>query len=242
MALVLGMLGAPARAQIVSVGDQGFGCTSIPAAGGTHVITLSFGAGVAVGQTAILAASTTANLTVVSVTDSVGNTWSGDMSFAPAAMRTFLYSSRATTLIPNGGTVTITYTNATGVSQTSCGTVTAFSGLQTTPGYIDQVGSNSGSGTAISVSTSAPTTSPNELVFSVVTVTNPSSFTPAAGSQGSFAGISGSFGEYPFYKIVASTGTQTNTGTFISSTPWQAIIATYKAAVVPVELQRFRAD
>ncbi len=230
---VVAVVAAPtASAAITFFGTAAFGCQSIGAGGGSHVLNLNQGFGGSAGDTAILVGATEAAFTRGIVTDSTSsNTWTGDASIAPS-YGVFLVSTRLATALPSGATVTIPYTsNPAGTSKFSCASLLIFTGLVKGGTYLDQTGSAQSAGSnSFSVSTNGATNQADELVIAGIGATNIGSFMPASNMAGGPA-VNGTFAELSTFQIVSTTGQKTLTGSFTPSTPWGSVIATYHSCV-----------
>lgn len=164
----------------------------------------------------------------VTVADSKSNTYQSDVSLSSARGVNFL-SSKITTALVSGDTITITFTGFTGTNHAGRIAVYEFSGLATTA-WFDKTGNSSGTSTAPSAVTSAVTSQANELVMGAFTYANAGG-TMAVGSGYTLLSNIATSGNRvgTEYKLVSATGLQTANGTIVSAA-WSSAVATYKDA------------
>jgi hypothetical protein len=169
------------------------------------------------------------SVTVNSVTDSRGNTWTIEQQLnngtTVKAARAY---AQVGTALQVGDTITVTLSAS---SQRWSVVAYYFTGLVSS-GPLDKTASATGSSTSPSVGPSATTTQADELVLACYGTT-----TDAATAYGSNTLIAqqvtaaGSTERriVSTYRIVSSTGTQSASATLASSQLWVALLGTYKA-------------
>lgn len=164
------------------------------------------------------------SVSVTSVTDTKGNTWTIDKA-AGATPLPFLASTKQDVgTLTTSDTITVTYSSA---SNNRSAIIDEFSGVMASP--LDQTQTAAGAGTSRTAGTTAATTQANELVVGCFVIGSAeTSFTPGAGySSFTTPFLGGLSGEY---KIVAATGTQNPTATGGVSATSRGVVATYKLA------------
>jgi hypothetical protein len=242
--LALLLLAPEAPGQTITfTGDRGNSCAAIPATvGGSQVFTLT--ATIPAGSLVVIAAATTANATFGSVTDSGGNTYVSDNSHLGSnPYRVFAISSRLTTGLAIGNTISINYTGSAPTGETSCAVVSVFQNVTAAPARVDRTGTADGTGTNWNVSLFSATTQANELVHAAF-ATNQSTggFSIPAPFQPLSAACSAPFCVFGGYRIVGATGTYTATATSVNSIAWGAVLTTDRDSTAPVMLQRFHVE
>lgn len=194
----------------------------------------------AVGETIIGAIAMVGSGSVfptITVSDTRGNTWQTDgagvINGTTVSIR--MFSTRVTTALQIGDTVTVTMSN-TRVRAAVIGE--AFDDVDTGT-RLDQHTTAASSGTTLSVGPTGVTTEAEELVVAAFGYAGlpPATMVAGAGytasqTVGTSAGSSDR-GVALEWKYVNATGTQTADATVPASTTWVGQIATYKATLAP---------
>jgi hypothetical protein len=209
-------LSVAAHAQSL-IGDRGSSCVTIPAGGGTHVITLT--GAIPADSTALIAAGTSGNATFSGTTDSAGNSWVSTNSFAPS-FRAFSIYGRIANALSMSQTITLTYSAAPPTGQTSCASVSAFRAVAISP--------------FPPVDTTGSTTRPREFVHTVFVIGGVSGgiSVPAPSTPLQLACTGGNFCVVPAYRVVNAIGSYTTSATLGNSVPWGGVITAYFSDVV----------
>ena len=164
------------------------------------------------------------------ITDTLGATWTQAVLKNPGTTGTPALAALFYAVAPSAGADTVTV-HMTGTNNLHLH-VYEVSGLLTTA-VLDQIGSNfQSSGTAASVVTAGPTTSPNEFVFGYFARDNGSgTWTGGSGYSNGLATPNTGSGTDAFSedKTVSALGTQTATATSSASDALTSVIATFKA-------------
>jgi hypothetical protein len=185
--------------------------------------------GVAVGHTLVVGLNGNGVGTVVSATDTRGNTYTIDRTSTATTGGQVLHTTVTTALLAGD---TITVTGDTSISDRSM-IAAEFSGVDD----FDQVVSGSGTGTAVNSGATPATTQADELVVAFVGISSSTgtlTATDASYTQIGSAGVGLSRQTFMFYKTVAATGTQAITATLSASVGWRGTVATYAATPAPV--------
>jgi hypothetical protein len=202
------------------------------------------GVGVPVGHTVVVAVTKVASGSAVSCSDSTGaNFWTVDLKNSLTNVSLFVCSSRITTFIPAGGTITATFPSDTTVN---AATFNEFQGFLS-PTATD--GTNTGSGTGSSVNSgNITTTQANDLLFGVVGISSGATFTPTAvvppwNAAGSVTGPGSGKSIYSRQRPVFSTGTYSLLGTTSGSGAHvEAIVAYRLETTAPTSAITFPVD
>src|SRR5262245_4635013 len=206
---------------------------------GTTLAVTNAGATIPVGSTVIVTVAMNPVAGTISCADSAGNTYSLDVNATNGSgtdgVRAALFSTRVTSAIPTGGTITVTHPSddrrAMVVMQTA--------GLLS-PNPLDQTANGTGSGTVVS-SGNVTTTVADELLVGAVAAESKKDtlLIPGAGftqlhseNSGTAGGQTNNVTTYAIYQIVTATGTYAGGGTLTQSRVWVAPFATYKASPV----------
>jgi hypothetical protein len=246
---LLGLAPSPALAQpsppIVHEGVLASGCSLVVPGIGSQVLVL-LGA-VPVGRTIVITAQAT-NSSVIPgiVIDATGiNLYTSDVSFTGTGIPVSVYSSRITSPLLLGQIITIPYNNTSGLIHTVCASASAFSGVRTTAGFVDQTGTGGSATTttSLAMSTAGATTQPNDLLAGGFATSNPGTFTLAAGltAIAPACNVGNNVCLFPFYRVLAGAppAVQTATATTTSPVPWGGALVAYRGEDFPVELQSF---
>ncbi len=180
-------------------------------------------------------------LTVASVTDSVGNTWTVDVERTSGAGRNIHICSTKQNIGPVLTSTTVTVTMSAAIaSATTQMWLEEFTGQYSPDVVASQTG---GTGTSVVFGTTAATASTDEFAVIACTVSksgasatwtwtkdaNYTNFTTAP----PIPNASGTLNNAAHYRLLSATGTQTATDTVNNTTNGQAaVIATYKADAV----------
>ncbi len=221
----------PAHAAIASVAAIG---TNTSKAADTSLAITVGAAGVAAGNSVIVAFAMDSATGTVSVADTQGNAYNldADVNFT-ANVRTLIFSAHNITALVNTNTITVTYPSVTAKAVSAA----SFSGLALISTK-DTSATATGSSTAPSAGPTAATEIANELVigaigvegdtgdtFTVGTGYSNTNFT-RAGTTG--AGFASNITINPEYKTVSATGTQT-AGATSTNRDWATAVVTYRA-------------
>jgi hypothetical protein len=204
------------------------------ASGSTLALTVP-AAGASAGNHLIVALGTTDQpVTITGIADSRSNTYQVDVTKNNVAggKSVMIASSKLTTSLQSGDTITATYSLGTCVQRRMA--VYEFSGLHATTWF--DVGNGTAATTASQDSGTAVTTSANALLFGACDFNNGGG-TYAPGSTGGNNYIeldeftSGATNRFETeYVIVSATGTYSANGTLTSSVAGNQCFAAYKAA------------
>jgi hypothetical protein len=248
LGFLLGAVSAsvPAFAQpsppIVHEGDIGAACGL--AVLGISTVPLVLIGPVPVGRTIVVTTKAAGTgLIPTLVVDSTGiNVYGLDVTHSGPGSSVSVFSSRTTSPLAVAQVISLTYNNSTGLVQTVCTSASAFSGLQTTPGWLDQSGT-AGSATAstsFAVSTTGSTTQPNELLVGAFSTGNAGTFTlgPGLTPLTPACNVTNSCLR-PFYRVLSATGPQSASATGTTPAAWSAAIGNFRGEDFPVELQSF---
>lgn len=198
----------------------------------THSFTVPAG-GVAQGNfVSIQCCTASETITISSVTDTQGNSYAVDVSYASPGdvLSVYLVSGQITTALVNGNTITVTLS----ATNAFAGVAEEFSGMATSSA-LDKTSTNSpGFGTAWSSGSTAATAQADELCIGAYVISSDVRSTP----EGTWTELTDALRGAPGpgrslitqYKIVSATGTYQAQGTLASSNDGGAAIATYKAA------------
>jgi hypothetical protein len=224
---------------IVHLGDIGSGCGI--AALGVSVLPIVLVGPAPVGSTIVVTAkSAGGGLIPTLVVDSTGiNVYGADVTNPTFAVS--IFSSRVASSLVAAQVINITFNNGSGLLQSVCATASVFSGLQATPGWLDQSGIAGSATVATSLAVSTPaTTQPNDLLIGAFSTGNAGTFTlDAALTPLTPACNAASSCLRPFYRILSATGPQTATATTTTPVGWGAAVAAFRGADFPVTLQSF---
>ena len=204
--------------------------------GGANQLSMTVGAGgVAAGDRVVVAIAAQNAITISSVTDNKNNTYTPSITYpygGTGKCTTALYSAPVTNALASGDTITV---------NVSAGSAWGFiaedwSGLIAS----DKTGTaNSGgaSTTAVSISTTGSTTSPNEAVFGVACIAGNSSVTgdPNYVSDPALKNVNSPTTRILALesRIVTATGSQTATYTLGTAQAWSGVIGTFSGGSVP---------
>lgn len=183
------------------------------------------------GNAIAVFAGTGANLTITSVTDSAGNTYTGGTSVQnvsnDSTVRPFWVFNAAH--LPAGGTITVTYSGSSSDQQVSAISV---GGVLTSSALDTQGAGVKGTGTAPSSSTGTLASS-SEIVlgFTHVHVGASDTFTEVAGfTSNTLAGSGAGSGLHSAYKIVSATTSVTYNPTLGTSRDYTSNVLSFKGA------------
>jgi hypothetical protein len=203
----------------------------------SYALTTTGGAAAA-GASILVAIATRNPLTLLSVTDAVGNTYTADAARTNGNVRVYVASCHRALALPNGSLITATFNNTESIIA-----ILADEFSDTAPGLAatgaDQTANGTGTGTAIATAATAATAVANELVYAAFGVDIAATGTiptvaPGAGYTRTTEVAAPSsalrVGVYPEYKVVAAVGTQVADGTLSASKVWAAVVATYRGA------------
>ena len=198
----------------------------------THAFTVPVG-GVAAGNVVILRLCTNSEtITISSVTDTQGNTYTVNVSHASPGDNTagFIVSGQITTPLVNGNTITVTPSATVALG----GEATEWSELATSAVFDKSAVASTGFGTSWSSGATAMTAQADELCIGVYVITNDVRSTPEGTwteqSDKNYVAPGPGRSMVTQYKIVSATGTYAAQGTLASNSDGAALIATYKAA------------
>jgi hypothetical protein len=196
----------------------------------TYVITLS--ATAAAGNLAIGRIGTGSTVTISSVTDSRGNTWTVDKTQGSGPSAHLVSTGQDVGTLQSGDTITITISGSI-----AAGTAIfdEFSGMDITSSRVDKTAGNSaGATTARDAGTTAATTQADELVVGAFAIAgDETSLTVGSGYShftSDYINDSATNSIAGEYQIVSATGTQNPTATAGANAAYRAVVATYKAA------------
>jgi hypothetical protein len=177
--------------------------------------------------------------------DSAGNTYTVAVSNSSGVgYFTATCSAHATTQLPLGGTITVSWSGTAPNGQTFVADAWSVTGLAASP--LDQTASAAGTGPSTSSGSAATTAQANELLFGAVLDTGStvagSGFTPAGNGTANTCATTGTStysslggidsGNPPsllgMYCVVNATGGYAANATLAGNPFWQAIFATYK--------------
>lgn len=203
--------------------------TATRSSSGNSSVTITVAsAGVAAGESIIVAVTASTFSGAVGCSDTKGNSYSVDADVIGAG-RLFVCSAHNVTALTSSDTITATYPGFSGVSTASAN---EFSGLAPA-GAVDRTSTASGNSANPSSGTTGTTTQASELLFGAIAYNSTPTFAAGAGYtvQGQVTGGSGAGQKnlYPEYQIVSTTGSYAATGTLNPGQQWWAAIVTYKA-------------
>jgi hypothetical protein len=203
------------------------GSGSRTVSGNNSITTTIASGGVPVGDTLTVAISTGTFAGAVGCSDSAGNTYTVVVDKNTGNGRLFVCSSKLTSALANGSTVTATYPGFSGVSVVSLNEVSALA----TTGVVDAVNSNAGN-SASPNSGNVATTVAEEVLFGFVVYNSTPTITAGSGytAIGQVSGGSGS-GErtlMPEFKLVTATGTYVAAASLNAAQQWRAAIVAYR--------------
>ena len=201
----------------------------------TDRITLTITAAAPVGDTVIVAAGQ-GSTALTSVTDSRGNSYAIDRPTVSNGSGAFggvaIASTRITTALQSGDTITAIF--AASASATRAIAAADFSGVLTQSPWLDATASAIGHNNSPSSGASGATQAAPELVIGAYgdTGTSATTFTPTSPFQSAGSSVGTLASLRLTYKIVATTGAQTASGTYSGrvSPYWAVTLATYKPA------------
>ncbi len=184
--------------------------------------------GVAAGHTIVVwgEMSGGSSVTIASIVDSRGNTYTADAAINNQGVNTMVGSGYVATPLLQGDKVTVTFSG----SYYSVRVLRAaeFTGLASV-GRVGVKATATGTSTAPSTPSAAVQTS--ELVIGAVGTNSTSSFTPAAGFSALPAGSTTGSGVtrtvIPIYRVVSVGGQYQVKGTLAASSMWSAALVTY---------------
>jgi hypothetical protein len=200
---------------------------------GSTTLTAAFGSNVTQNNLLVVGASSYAGNTFASpaITDTLGSTWSLAVAQNPGTTGTPSLASLYYAVVPSTGADTVTV-HMTGTNNLHLH-IYEISGLVTSS-VLDQTGSNyQSSAIAGTVSTSGPTTTANEFVFTLFARDNGSgTWTMGTGYGNTQSSPNSGSGTDAFSedRIISATGTQTATATSSASDALTSVIATFVAA------------
>src|SRR6184192_1660948 len=232
LAFLFSLAASEAHADIAFVQD--IGTATVNSTGTTTTVSVP-AAGVAAGDSIILAFTCGDVAGDLSATDSAGNTYTVDVKGAKAGLvRTAILSAHNVNTLVQNDTITVTHPSM----DRRLLTADEFSGLAKA-GTRDQTSTGNGTGTAADSGATATTTQAIELLIGAVGTDGLKSDIFTAGNDGQggtytlLTGVgangSGSFTLNPAYEIVAATNAYHATGTLSPARNWVANVATYTA-------------
>jgi hypothetical protein len=203
--------------------------------GGALQLSMTVGAGgVVAGDRVVVAIGVQNAITITSVTDSKGNSYTPSITYAfsgTGKCTTALYSAQLATPLVSGDTITV---------KVSAGSAWGFiaedwSGLIST----DQTGkadSGGASTTTVSISTTGPTASSNEAVFGVACIAGNSTITgdPLYSNVTKLKNVNSPTTRYLALesRVISTTGVQTATYTLSPAQAWSGVIGTFSGGSV----------
>jgi hypothetical protein len=228
--LVLAAGSAHAVAFVKTIG------TGIATSAGTSISITVPAAGVASGNSIIVAASIDSGAGAVSCSDTQGNSYSVDLDSDIGSSHIVICAAHNVTALASGNTITLNHPSVA----TRALSVLEFSGISAgTP--LDKTASASGTGTAPSSGATATTAHEKELIIGVIGTNGPSTDSFTAGTFYSASGRRGTTTGPPnqtvvqLFRVVNVTGTYAATAT-ITSANWTAAVATYAIDATGFEL------
>ena len=227
--LVASVTAANAIGTPVAIGNNGSSGSSI------NSLSTTVTTAVAVNNTVIATVVLyTSNRTfTVTVADSAGNTYTNNADITDSSStRTLVFSAPVTTALTTSNSITVSFTHSVQYINVSNFSVSGL--LTASP--VDKTSTSTGTSTSVSSGTTGTTTQASELLIGALGIdfsgNGTATLTPGSGYAALPANaISGSWGIYPEYEIVSSTGAYSATGTMSGNVnDWAAAIVTYKAA------------
>jgi len=211
---------------------QDLGTASAGNTGNSVALTVG-SRGVTKGDTVVLwAGMSSTSITISSVTDSRGNTYTVDatVNHGVESLNSYVASGYVATALLPGDTITVTFS----VSRYSARLVAGaeFSGIAPTA-RVDQGATASGSGTTVGTASTPATSQADELVVQGIGTNTTAVCTPQPGfialgsATASPSGVTRTI--HQAYRIINAAAPQRATATLSTSSFWTAAVVTYRA-------------